>query len=64
VFIGSRHRTTPHGNYFYATDFRNNSITVLPGTGAPALPGTFTDPNLPASYAPLNIQNIGGKLYG
>jgi uncharacterized protein (TIGR03118 family) len=36
---------------------------VLPGTGAPSLSGTFTDPNLPAGYAPFNIQNIGGKLY-
>lgn len=36
---------------------------MLPGTGAPALTGNFTDPNLPVGYAPFNIQNIGGKLY-
>jgi uncharacterized protein (TIGR03118 family) len=28
-----------------------------------ALAGTFTDPNLPASFAPFNVQNIAGKLY-
>jgi uncharacterized protein (TIGR03118 family) len=27
------------------------------------LPGSFTDPNLPAGYWPFNIQAIGGKLY-
>jgi uncharacterized protein (TIGR03118 family) len=49
--------------YLYATDFHNGQITVLPGTGAPALPGHFTDPNLPAGYAPFNIENINGQLY-
>jgi uncharacterized protein (TIGR03118 family) len=49
--------------YLYATDFHNGQITVLPGTGAPALPGNFTDPNLPAGYAPFNIENINGQLY-
>jgi uncharacterized protein (TIGR03118 family) len=63
VYKGLAIGTTPNGTYLYATDFHNNSITVLPGTGAPALSGTFTDPNLPAGYAPFNIQNIGGKLY-
>jgi uncharacterized protein (TIGR03118 family) len=63
VYKGLAIGTTPNGTYLYATDFHNNSITVVPGTGAPALPGTFIDPNLPAGYAPFNIQNIGGKLY-
>lgn len=63
VYKGLAIGTTPNGTYLYATDFHNNFITVLPGTGAPSLPGTFTDPNLPAGYAPFNIQNIGGKLY-
>jgi uncharacterized protein (TIGR03118 family) len=55
--------TTAQGTYLYAADFRNNQITVVPGTGAPALTGQFRDPNLPAGYAPFNIENIGGKLY-
>jgi uncharacterized protein (TIGR03118 family) len=49
--------------YAYAADFRNNKIEVIPGTsGAPVL-GNFSDPNMPAGYAPFNIQNIGGELY-
>jgi uncharacterized protein (TIGR03118 family) len=63
VYKGLAIGNTPNGTYLYATDFHNNIITVLPGTGAPSLSGTFTDPNLPAGYAPFNIQNIGGKLY-
>ena len=63
VYKGLAIGTTAQGTYLYAADFRNNQITAIPGTGAPALPGTFTDPNLPAGYAPFNIQNINGKLY-
>ena len=29
----------------------------------PTSPGRFTDPVLPAGYAPFNIQLLGGKLY-
>jgi len=63
VYKGLAIGTTASGTYLYATDFHNGQITVLPGTGAPALTGHFTDPNLPAGYAPFNIQNIGGQLY-
>lgn len=63
VYKGLAIGTTTTGTYLYATDFRNNQITVLPGTGAPALPGNFTDPNLPAGYAPFNIENVNGLLY-
>jgi hypothetical protein len=31
--------------------------------GAPDLSGRFTDPNLPAGFAPFNIQNLGGTMY-
>jgi uncharacterized protein (TIGR03118 family) len=56
-------------NLIYATDFHNNKIDVFTTGAAPnsfvqaALPGKFTDPNLPAGYAPFGIQNIGGQLY-
>jgi uncharacterized protein (TIGR03118 family) len=55
--------TSPGNNYLYAADFHNAQIVVHPSTGAPALAGNFTDPNLPAGYAPFNIQNIGGQLF-
>jgi uncharacterized protein (TIGR03118 family) len=63
VYKGLAIGTTAQGTYLYAADFHNNQITTIPGTGAPALTGAFTDSNLPAGYAPFNIQNINGKLY-
>ena len=51
-------------SYLYAANFHSGQIDVTKGTaGAPALTGHFTNPTLPAGYAPFNIQNIGGKLY-
>jgi uncharacterized protein (TIGR03118 family) len=63
VYKGLAIATVGGHQYLYATDFHNNSITVVPGLGAGALTGNFTDPKLPAGYAPFNIQTIGGKLY-
>lgn len=62
VYKGMAIGTTANGNYFYSADFHNNQITVVPGTGAPALTGNFTDPNLPVGYAPFNIQKLNGQL--
>lgn len=51
-------------SYLYAADFHNGKVAVFDSNFNPVtLSGTFTDPNLPAGYAPFNIQNIGGKLY-
>ena len=51
-------------NYLYAADFHNGKIDAFDSAFAPAtLTGTFSDPDLPAGFAPFNIQNIGGKLY-
>jgi len=53
------------GQLLYATDFNNGRVDVWDNTFAPAtLPaGAFTDPNLPADYAPFGIQAIGGNVY-
>ena len=50
------------GNQAYLADNVNNRIDVVDGNTA-MLTGSFTDPSVPAGYAPFNIQNIGGKLY-
>jgi uncharacterized protein (TIGR03118 family) len=48
----------------YATNFNGGEIDVFDSNFAPhILPGNFTDPNIPAGFAPFNIQNLGGKLY-
>ncbi|OLE52491.1 MAG: TIGR03118 family protein [Acidobacteria bacterium 13_1_20CM_3_53_8] len=51
-------------NFLYAANFHSGKIDVFDKNFASAtLAGTFTDPTLPAGYAPFNIQNLGGKLY-
>jgi len=46
-------------NFLYAADFRNNKIDVFNGTFAKVVPtGGFTDAQLPAGYAPFNIQAV------
>jgi uncharacterized protein (TIGR03118 family) len=51
-------------NYLYATNFRSGAIDVFDTHfQLTHLDGSFTDPNLPAGYAPFDIANIGGKLY-
>jgi uncharacterized protein (TIGR03118 family) len=52
------------GNLLYAANFGSNAINVFNGIYTPtSLPGSFVDPNLPAGFAPFNIQNLGGTLY-
>jgi len=46
------------------TDFHGGFIeTFLPGFDPVALAGSFTDPNLPAGYAPFGIQLIGSQVF-
>jgi len=46
------------------TDFHGGFIdTFLPGFSPVALPGSFTDPNLPLGYAPFGIQVIGRQVF-
>jgi uncharacterized protein (TIGR03118 family) len=49
------------GNFVYAADFANNKIDVYNGTFT--FVKSFTDTSLPAGFAPLNVQDIGGQLY-
>jgi len=63
VYKGLAFFTDHTNSYLYAADFHNNKIDVIPSAGSVPLTGTFTDPALPAGYAPFNIQNIGGQMY-
>lgn len=52
------------GDHLYATDFHGGKIDVFDDSfKATSLSGNFTDPALPAGYAPFNIADLGGKLY-
>ena len=45
----------------FAANFNSGAIDEFTGAGAPV--GSFTDPTIPAGFAPFNIQNIGGVFY-
>lgn len=49
----------------YAANFKTGTIDVFDGSwkAVTLAAGAFTDPAVPAGFAPFNIQNLGGKLY-
>ena len=50
-------------NRLYATDFHNARVDVFDSSWQPVVsPGAFTDPKLPAGYAPFGIQNVNGMI--
>jgi uncharacterized protein (TIGR03118 family) len=52
------------GDFIYAANFNSGKIDVFDTNYSPVnLAGNFTDPTLPAGYAPFNVENIAGKLY-
>jgi uncharacterized protein (TIGR03118 family) len=53
------------GTQLYATDFHNGKIDVFDSSFhlMTLAAGSFTDPNLPAGFAPFGIQNLDGTLY-
>ena len=52
------------GTLLYATDFHNAKVDIFDSSfHAVTIPGAFTDPNLPAGFAPFGIQNIDGTIY-
>jgi uncharacterized protein (TIGR03118 family) len=63
--IGQVVTTQGTSNYLYAADFEHGHIDVYDKAFhiVDSLDGTFSDPNIPNSYSPFNIQNLGGKLY-
>jgi len=64
VYTGLAIGNNGSGDFLYAANFSQGRIDVFDTAfGATTLAGSFTDPNLPAGYAPFNIQNLGGTLY-
>jgi uncharacterized protein (TIGR03118 family) len=64
VYKGAAFGSVSGNDYLYAANFSAATIDVFKGAaGAPDLTGAFSDPNLPAGYAPFNVQNLNGSLY-
>lgn len=66
VYTGLAMNTVGSSTYLYAADSAG-SIHVFNSSWADVtsttFAGKFVDPNLPAGYAPFNIQTIGSNLY-
>ena len=70
VYKGLAFGVNVNGAFLFATNFRAGTIDVF---GPPTAPGSlfttattdggFTDPNIPAGFAPFGIQNINGDLF-
>jgi uncharacterized protein (TIGR03118 family) len=64
VFKGLATGSSNGSNYIYVTDFHNGQVDVFDTNYAPVQTGgSFSDPSIPAGYAPFGIRNINGDLY-
>jgi uncharacterized protein (TIGR03118 family) len=56
--------TNATGTFLLGANFAAGTVDVFDKNFAPAhLSGTFSDPSLPAGFAPFGIHSIGGKIY-
>ena len=70
VYKGLVFGTNVHGVFLFATNFRAGTIDVFAPNGSTGfraatpneIDGGFTDPHIPAGFAPFGIQNIHGDL--
>ncbi|HLO35273.1 MAG TPA: TIGR03118 family protein [Candidatus Deferrimicrobium sp.] len=64
IYLGLAIGSTGGAQFLYAANFPAARVDVFDRAFQPAsLAGDFTDPNLPAGYAPFGIQNIGGEIF-
>ncbi len=61
VYKGLAIAHTDHANFLYAANFRAGDVEMY--NARFQLVKAFTDPTVPAGYAPFNVQNLGGTLY-
>lgn len=61
VYTGLAITSKTSGNFLYAADAANNKVDVYDGTFN--LVNSFTDPTVPAGFAPFGIQDIDGKVF-
>ena len=50
-------------NFLYVTNFHSGRVETYNENFQPVNPNGFTDPNLPAGYAPFGIHNLNGQIY-
>jgi len=56
--------TSSRGPRIYTTIFHAGTVDVFDDHFNPVnTPGAFTDPSIPAGFAPFGIQELNGKLF-
>jgi uncharacterized protein (TIGR03118 family) len=64
VYKGLAIGQSSHGMRIYATNFHAGTVDVFDHSFKVVnAPGAFTDPSLPAGYAPFGIQELNGELF-
>jgi uncharacterized protein (TIGR03118 family) len=64
IYKGLAKTGTGAASQLLAADFHNAKVDVFNTAFALAgSPGAFTDPSLPAGYAPFNVQTIGNRVF-
>ncbi len=61
VYTGLAITSKASGNFLFAADSANNKVDIYDANFG--LVKSFTDPNIPAGFAPFGIQDISGKLF-
>jgi uncharacterized protein (TIGR03118 family) len=54
---------TTMSDRLYATDFHNGRVDVFDASFNPVTTAAFSDPKLPAGYAPFGIQALNGSIF-
>jgi uncharacterized protein (TIGR03118 family) len=63
IYKGLALATKGGASFLYAANFHAGTIDVFDSSFAAfTAPGAFTDPNLPAGYAPFNVQELAGRI--
>jgi uncharacterized protein (TIGR03118 family) len=71
VYKGLVFGTNPRGVFLFATNFNAATVDAFAPNGSAGfrsatrqeVEGGFTDPNIPAGFAPFGIENIDGNLF-
>lgn len=61
MYTGLAISNNASGNHLYAADMANNEVDMFDGSFT--LVKSFTDPSLPAGFAPFGVQDIDGAVY-
>ena len=65
MYTGLAITSKASGNFLFAADMANGKVDAYDGTFTPVTlaAGAFTDPSLPAGFAPFGVQDIDGLVY-